>query len=48
MAISGNFNLMEIRDELGHKSIKMTERYSHLLPDERHRKVHELFDYDCK
>jgi len=44
MAMSGSFNLMEIRDELGHKSIKMTERYSHLLPDERHRKVHELFD----
>ena len=44
MAMSGKFNLMEIRDELGHKSIKMTERYSHLLPDERHRKVHELFD----
>ena len=44
MVMSGKFNLMEIRDELGHKSIKMTERYSHLLPDERHRKVHELFD----
>ncbi len=44
MAISGNFNLMEIRDELGHKSIKMTERYAHLLPKERHRKTNELFD----
>jgi len=48
MAMSGSFNLMEIRDELGHKSIKMTERYSHLLPDERHRKVHELFDTNMK
>jgi integrase len=44
MAMSGNFNLMEIRDELGHKSIKMTERYAHLLPKERHRKTNELFD----
>ena len=39
-----SFNLMEIRDELGHKTIKMTERYAHLLPKERHRKTSELFD----
>ena len=32
MAMSGNFNLMENRDELGHKTTKMTERYAHLLP----------------
>lgn len=44
MAMSGNFNLMEIRDELGHKTTKMTERYAHLLPKERHRKTNELFD----
>jgi len=44
MAISGNFNLMEIRDELGHKNTKMTERYAHLLPMDRHRKTSELFD----
>ncbi len=44
MAMSGKFNLMEIRDELGHKSITMTERYSHLLPEDRHKKVSELFN----
>ena len=44
MAMSGDFNLMEIRDELGHKNTKMTERYAHLLPQDRHRKTNELFD----
>ena len=44
MAMSGNFNLMEIRDELGHKSTKMTERYAHLLPKDRYKKTNELFD----
>ena len=43
MAISGDFNLMEIRDELGHKTTQMTERYSHLLPNDRHVKVNKLF-----
>jgi len=43
MAMSGEFNLMEIRDELGHKNTKMTERYAHLLPNERHDKVNKLF-----
>jgi integrase len=44
MAISGEFNLMEIRDELGHKTTKMTERYAHLMPKDRHRKTNALFD----
>jgi len=44
MAISGNFNLMEIRDELGHKTTKMTERYAHLMPKDRHKKTNALFD----
>jgi len=44
MAMSGNFNLMEIRDELGHKTTKMSERYAHLMPKDRHRKTNELFD----
>lgn len=44
MAISGDFNLMEIRDELGHKSIKMTERYAHLIPAQRHDKTNRLFN----
>jgi len=44
MAMSGKFNLMEIRDELGHTTTKTTEIYAHLLPKERHRKTNELFD----
>jgi len=44
MAISGNFNLMEIRDELGHTTTKMTERYAHLMPKDRHKKTNALFD----
>lgn len=44
MAVSGHFNLMEIRDELGHKTTKMSERYAHLIPEDRHRKTNELFD----
>jgi len=44
MAISGNFNIMEIRDELGHKTTKMTERYAHLMPQDRHKKTNALFD----
>ena len=44
MAISGKFSLLEIKAELGHKTTKMTERYSHLMPEDRHRKTNELFD----
>ena len=44
MAISGNFNILEIRDELGHKTTKMTERYAHLMPQDRHKKTNALFD----
>ncbi len=44
MAMSGNFTLLEIRDELGHKTTKMTERYAHLMPEDRHKKVSALFD----
>lgn len=44
MAMSGNFNIMEIRDELGHKSTKMTERYAHLIPEARHDKTSILFN----
>jgi len=43
MAMSGNFTLLEIRDELGHTTTKMTERYSHLMPEDRHKKVSALF-----
>ncbi|QFR42865.1 tyrosine-type recombinase/integrase [Sulfurimonas xiamenensis] len=44
MAMSGNFTLLEIRDELGHKTTKMTERYAHLMPEARHQKVSALFE----
>jgi len=44
MAVSGDFNLMEIRDELGHKTTKMSERYAHLIPAQRHKKTNQLFN----
>jgi len=44
MAVSGVFNLMEIRDELGHKTTKMCERYVHLIPVQRHDKTNQLFN----
>ncbi len=43
MAISGKFSLLEIQQELGHKTIQMTQRYAHLLPNQNHAKHDEVF-----
>ena len=37
-AVSSGVNLIEVRDLLGHSTVKMTERYAHLAP-ENARKV---------
>lgn len=44
MAMSNKFSLLEIKNQLGHKSLQMTERYSHLMKEERHKKHSDLFD----
>lgn len=43
MAISGKFSLLEIQQELGHKTIQMTQRYAHLMPNQNHEKHNEVF-----
>jgi integrase len=41
IAIQGTF-LYEIKELMGHKSIEMTERYAHLLPDVKRQAVNRL------
>jgi len=41
LAIQGT-SLYEIKELLGHKSIEMTERYAHLLPDVKRKAVNRL------
>ncbi len=43
LAIQGT-SLYEIKELLGHKSIEMTERYAHLLPDVKRKAVNRLAD----
>jgi integrase len=43
LAISG-MSILEIKDQLGHKKLDMTLRYSHLIPSERHRQTEEVFN----
>lgn len=43
MAISGKYSLLEIQNELGHKTIQMTQRYAHLMPNQNHEKHNEVF-----
>ena len=43
LAISG-MNILEIKEQLGHKKLDMTLRYSHLIPSARHEKTVVLFD----
>lgn len=35
LAISG-LDILQIREQLGHKTLEMTLRYSHLIPNRRH------------
>ena len=43
LAISG-MNILEIKEQLGHKKLDMTLRYSHLIPHARHNKTIEVFE----
>ena len=43
LAISG-MNILEIKEQLGHKKLDMTLRYSHLIPSARHEKTLSLFN----
>lgn len=43
MVNSGKFSLLEIKEQLGHKTLQMTERYAHLIPQDRHDKTNEVF-----
>jgi integrase len=43
LAMQGT-SLYEIKELLGHKSIEMTERYAHLLPDVKRKAVNRLAD----
>ncbi|WP_428737438.1 tyrosine-type recombinase/integrase [Sulfurimonas sp.] len=43
LAISG-MNILEIKEQLGHKKLDMTLRYSHLIPHDRHDKTIEVFE----
>ena len=40
--VSEGVELVKVRDLLGHTSIKMTERYAHLMPDRLHDAVEVL------
>lgn len=43
LAISG-MNILEIKEQLGHKKLDMTLRYSHLIPSQRHMKTEVVFN----
>lgn len=42
LAISG-MNILEIKEQLGHKKLDMTLRYSHLIPSNRHNQTKKVF-----
>ena len=44
LAKSGEFTLLDIKGQLGHKTTQMTERYSHHIPEDRHKKHSLVFD----
>jgi len=43
LAISG-MNILEIKEQLGHKKLDMTLRYSHLIPSNRHTQTELVFN----
>ncbi len=43
LAISG-MDIRHIQVQLGHRTLEMTERYSHLIPDKRYELTKEVFD----
>jgi integrase len=43
LAIAG-MNILEIKEQLGHKKLDMTLRYSHLIPSQRHKQTLTVFN----
>ncbi len=43
MAMSG-ISILHIKEQLGHKKLDMTMRYSHLIPSERHENTQVIFN----
>lgn len=43
LAISG-MSILAIKEQLGHKKLDMTLRYSHLIPSQRHEQTGKVFD----
>jgi len=43
LAISG-MSILAIKEQLGHKKLDMTLRYSHLIPSQRHEQMGKVFD----
>lgn len=42
LAMAG-IDTLQIKEQLGHKTLEMTLRYSHLIPNKRHEVTKELF-----
>jgi len=38
----GGMDILQIKEQLGHKKLDMTLRYAHLIPNTRHEKVLKL------
>jgi len=43
MALAGA-DILQIKEQLGHKKIDMTLRYAHLIPTQRHQVIKSIFD----
>ena len=43
MAMEG-MDILHIKEQLGHKTLQMTLRYSHLIPNQRHDMTKKIFD----
>jgi site-specific recombinase XerD len=43
MALAGA-DILQIKEQLGHKKLDMTLRYAHLIPSQRHKVIKGIFD----
>jgi len=43
MALAGA-DILQIKEQLGHKNLDMTLRYAHLIPNQRHQIIKEIFN----
>ena len=43
MALAGA-DILQIKEQLGHKKLDMTLRYAHLIPSQRHEVIRKIFD----